>query len=242
MLLLFPEFAEASDAPDVGTVIPMLKGTRRRSICVLSMSGVALPIEADAAIDCRSVERGGTAAARARMRKLEARKPTLSISMRRAVAGMIAESDFVCSTETETEPDWVAILVPVDSCDRLAVSCSVSECVSDSVVEFDRVSRSVAVPSFVSVSSCVLLAVAPVCEAESVVEAEMEREVLCESVADCDKEVDSDADCDRDTDADCVSLVVAVAVSVSEVVGDNDCVVEGDAVVELDFESETECD
>ena len=124
---MFPALADASDAADDGTVIPMLKGTRRRSICVLSMSGVALPIEAEAAIDCRSVESGGTAAARARMRKLEVRKPTLSNSMRKPVAGMIAESDFVCSTETETVLDWVAALVSVGSCDRLAVGCSVSD-------------------------------------------------------------------------------------------------------------------
>ena len=78
-------------------------------------------IDAAAAIDCRSVESGGTAAASARMRKLEARKPTLSISMRKPVAGMIAESDFVCSTETETVLDWVAALVSVSSCDRLTV-------------------------------------------------------------------------------------------------------------------------
>lgn len=65
-----------------GTVMPMLKGTRRRSICVFSMSGEALPIDAAAAIDWSSVEMGGTAAARARMRNVDEMKLTPSTSKR----------------------------------------------------------------------------------------------------------------------------------------------------------------
>lgn len=79
--VVFDEAAEEEEA--VGTLISMLNGTSRRSICVLSMSGLALPIEAAAAIDWRSVESGGTAAASARSRKVEPRKPAVMIGTRK---------------------------------------------------------------------------------------------------------------------------------------------------------------